>query len=157
MKTLKINIPEGMEIDKENSTFEEIVFKHINIGALLDTNVDKNKEMSDFLFNMFKETTTRITGNKETTHFNSKGDWLMQVDYKNGYLWVRYNLIWRVFETRFGLKYGEISKVIKEWIEINIGLIGLIPKKITIESDEGMGINSDFKGLAVTFLPINFL
>ena len=28
-KKLKINIPEGYEIDKENSTFEEIVFKKV--------------------------------------------------------------------------------------------------------------------------------
>ena len=28
-KKLKINIPEGYEIDKENSTFEEIIFKKI--------------------------------------------------------------------------------------------------------------------------------
>jgi hypothetical protein len=29
MKTLKINVPEGYEIDKEQSTFENIVFKEI--------------------------------------------------------------------------------------------------------------------------------
>jgi len=29
MNTLKINVPEGFEIDKEKSTFEEIVFKPI--------------------------------------------------------------------------------------------------------------------------------
>ena len=29
MKHLKINVPEGYEIDKENSTFEEIVFKPV--------------------------------------------------------------------------------------------------------------------------------
>jgi hypothetical protein len=29
MKTLKIEIPNGFEIDKENSTFEQIVFKEI--------------------------------------------------------------------------------------------------------------------------------
>lgn len=29
MKTLKINVPEGYEIDKEQSTFEKIVFKEI--------------------------------------------------------------------------------------------------------------------------------
>ena len=28
-KKLKINIPEGYEIDKEKSTFEEIVFKKV--------------------------------------------------------------------------------------------------------------------------------
>lgn len=30
IKKLKINIPEGYEVDKEKSTFEEIVFKKIN-------------------------------------------------------------------------------------------------------------------------------
>ena len=29
MKNLKINVPDGYEIDKENSTFEEIVFKKV--------------------------------------------------------------------------------------------------------------------------------
>ena len=28
-KKLKINIPEGYEIDRDNSTFEEIVFKKV--------------------------------------------------------------------------------------------------------------------------------
>ena len=32
MKTLKINVPEGYEIDKEQSTFENIVFKEIENG-----------------------------------------------------------------------------------------------------------------------------
>jgi len=32
MKTLKINVPEGYEIDKEQSTFENIVFKEIEKG-----------------------------------------------------------------------------------------------------------------------------
>jgi hypothetical protein len=34
MKTLKINVPEGYEIDKEQSTFENIVFKEIEKGLL---------------------------------------------------------------------------------------------------------------------------
>jgi hypothetical protein len=32
MNTLKINVPEGFEIDKDKSTFEEIVFKPIKKG-----------------------------------------------------------------------------------------------------------------------------
>jgi hypothetical protein len=32
MKTLKINVPDGYEIDKEQSTFENIVFKEIEKG-----------------------------------------------------------------------------------------------------------------------------
>jgi len=32
MKTLKINVPDGYEIDKEQSTFENIVFKEIKKG-----------------------------------------------------------------------------------------------------------------------------
>ena len=33
-KKLKINIPEGYEVDKELSTFEEIIFKKIEYGKL---------------------------------------------------------------------------------------------------------------------------
>lgn len=34
MKTLKIEIPKGYEIDKEKSTFENIIFKPINIDPI---------------------------------------------------------------------------------------------------------------------------
>ena len=34
MKSFKIEIPKGYEIDKENSTFENIVFKEVNKSAM---------------------------------------------------------------------------------------------------------------------------
>jgi phage antirepressor YoqD-like protein len=90
--------------------------------------VSKEKEMSDFLFSMLKETTAKITGEKGITHYNLKNEWLVQEDYKNGYLWVRYLLIWSIFESKFNLNYNEIKEFISSWVESNTGWKGLTPK-----------------------------
>tara|TARA_R110002126_G_scaffold100487_1_gene231999 strand:+ start:1757 stop:1912 length:156 start_codon:yes stop_codon:yes gene_type:complete len=45
MKDLKINAPKGYEIDKDKSTFENIVFKEINV---LPSSWDDLKEVSGF-------------------------------------------------------------------------------------------------------------
>ena len=57
-KEIKISVPDGYEIDKDNSSFELIKFKPII-----------NKEMSDFLFSMFNNTVCKITGEKEITYY----------------------------------------------------------------------------------------
>ncbi len=89
---------------------------------------DKNKEMSDFLFEMFNKVDKfRITGEKETTYYIGN-DWLFQQDYKNGYLWIRYSLIWLVFESKIGLNHEQIRNFINSWIETNIGWKGLTPR-----------------------------
>ena len=62
-KEIKINVPDGFEIDKDNSTFELIKFKPII------KEIDKSKEMSDFLFSMFNNTVCKITGEKEITYY----------------------------------------------------------------------------------------
>ena len=43
MKTLKIETPEGYEIDKENSTFEKIVFKEVKSEYPLSVNNIPNR------------------------------------------------------------------------------------------------------------------
>ena len=50
-KKLKINIPEGYEIDKENSTFEEIVFKKIEdpLAKLPKTWEDYCKQTKEYV------------------------------------------------------------------------------------------------------------
>ena len=117
-KEIKINVPDGYEIDKDNSSFELIRFKPII------NKEDKSKEMSDFLFSMFNNTVCKITGEKELTYYkldgynpnnNSNNQWLFQQDWKNGKLWIRYTLIWQVFEERFGLKYEQIRDFINAW------------------------------------------
>jgi len=50
MKTLKIEIPNGFEIDKENSTFEQIVFKEIK--KELPKTWEELKEISGYYSNM---------------------------------------------------------------------------------------------------------
>ena len=124
-KEIKINVPDGFEIDKDNSSFELIKFKPII-----------NKEMSDFLFSMFNNTVCKITGEKEITYYkldgynpnnnsSSNNQWLFQQDWKNNKLWIRYTLIWHVFEERFGLKYDQIRDFISAWVETNPNWKGL--------------------------------
>lgn len=50
-KKLKINIPEGYEIDKENSTFEEIIFKKVEdpIAKLPKTWEEYCKQTKDYV------------------------------------------------------------------------------------------------------------
>ena len=124
-KEIKISVPDGYEIDKDNSSFELIKFKPII-----------NKEMSDFLFSMFNNTVCKITGEKEITYYkldgynpnnnsSSNNQWLFQQDWKNNKLWIRYTLIWHVFEERFGLKYDQIRDFISAWVETNPNWKGL--------------------------------
>lgn len=77
--------------------------------------------MSYFLFSMLKETTSKICGEKEVTYYDSDGKWLIQQDYKNGYLTVSYLKIWSIFESRYGLKYKKIKDFINTWFETNLG------------------------------------
>jgi hypothetical protein len=129
-KEIKISVPDGYEIDKDNSSFELIKFKPII------KEIDKSNEMSDFLFSIFNNTVCKITGEKELTYYkldrynpnnNSNNQWLFQQDWKNGKLWIRYTLIWQVFEERFGLKYEQIRDFINAWVETNLNWKGLTP------------------------------
>jgi len=122
-KQINIQVPEGFEIDKEKSTFETIIFKEIK-----KSESDKNKEMSDFLFEMFNKCEQRFTGEKEFTFY--KGNkWIYQQDYKNGCLWVRYSLVWAVFEEKFNLNYRQIKDFIASWVETNTEWKGLTPER----------------------------
>ena len=128
-KEIKINVPDGFEIDKDNSTFELIKFKPII------KEIDKSKEMSDFLFSMFNKTVAKITNEKKITYYKLDGydpnsddnQWLFQQDWKNGRLWVRYSLIWQIFEERFGLNYNQIRDFIQDWGKTNLNWKGLTP------------------------------
>ncbi len=108
---------------------------------------DKNKEMSDFLFEMFnKVNKSTITGEKEVTCYIDK-EWLYQQDYKNGNLWIRYSLIWSVFESKFGLKYDQIRDFIKGWVETNLGWKGLTPDDYEPRNHKSVETNLGWKGL----------
>jgi hypothetical protein len=113
---------------------------------------DKNKDMSDFLFSMLKETKAVITGEKEITHYDLKtNEWLVQEDYKNGKLWVRYSLIWSVFESKFGLNHDQIRDFIKVLVETNLGWKGLTPLTPNIQQLAMVETNLGWKGLTPNF------
>ena len=118
-KEIKINVPDGFEIDEINSTFELIKFKPVV------NEINKSEAMSDFLFQMFNNTVAKITGEKQITYYDNE-HWLFQQDYKNDRLWVRYLLIWRVLEKKYGLNYIQIRDFIGVWVETNLGWKGLI-------------------------------
>ena len=87
---------------------------------------NKNKEMSDFLFEMINGSVIKFTGEKEITYYKDN-EWVIQHDYKNGRLWIRYSLIWKVFEEKFSLNYDQIKDFISGWVEINTEWRGLTP------------------------------
>jgi len=149
-KEIKINVPDGFEIDKDNSTFELIKFKPV-----VNKEDNKSKEMSDLLFSMFNNTVCKITGEKEITYYKLNGynpnsddnEWLFQQDWKNGRLWVKYSLIWKVFEERFGLNYDQIRDFIQDWVETNLNWKGLTPEKDNWFSYCLVETNLNWKGL----------
>lgn len=67
MKTLKIEIPNGFEIDKENSTFEQIVFKEIKNE--LPKSWEELKKVKGFFIN---HNSSIHTINKIDTTYDSK-------------------------------------------------------------------------------------
>src|SRR6478735_5117708 len=60
-------------------------------------------------------------------YFNDKGENIFQQDLKTPWFYVRYNLIWKVFETKFNLNYKETSNLIKGIVEQAYKLQGVTP------------------------------
>ena len=92
------------------------------------SNIDKTKEMSDFLFSMFNGLIMKIVNKKQISYYNKDNQWIVQQDYKNSGLWIRYKLIWKVFEEKYSLKDQEISNFIEGWVEANLNWRGLTPQ-----------------------------
>jgi hypothetical protein len=146
-KEIKINVPDGFEIDKDNSTFELIKFKPVV------KEIDKYKSMSDFLFEMFNNTVAKITNEKEITYYKLDGydpnsddnQWLFQQDWKNDRLWVRHTLIWQIFEERFGLNYDQIRDFIQDWVKTNLNWKGLTLGDINLSASTLVETNLNWK------------
>jgi hypothetical protein len=117
-KSIKINVPEGFEIDKDKSSFEEIVFK---------IKQDINKEMSDFLFKIVNGCMMKMTDENKITYYKDD-EWILQQDFKKSYLWIRYSLIWEIFEKKYALNYQQIKNFIVGWVETNLNWKGLTPR-----------------------------
>lgn len=108
---------------------------------------DKNKEMSDFLFATINGCKMKMTGEKEITYYNSNNVWIIQQDYKNGNLWIRYSLIWEVFEKKYKLNYEQIRDFISSWVETNLNWKGFTPVRLQIEAFLRVETNLNWRGL----------
>ena len=89
-------------------------------------NDDKTKQMQDFLLKIVNGLELKIVDGCPT--YYKGNEWVFQQDFKNGRLWVRYSIVWSVFETKFGLSCSsETRHFIKTWVESNLNWEGLTP------------------------------
>ncbi len=65
----------------------------------------------------------------------------------NGSLYVKYFAIWPIFESRFGLNYGQIRGLIKSGMEEQYNFRGLTPQSIYISGILPMEEQYNFRGL----------
>jgi hypothetical protein len=114
-----------MLAQKELDTIRDMVKELEKI--INEPEVSKEKEMSDFLFNSIDGCVRKMTkGEKEVTYYKDN-EWVIKQDYENKVLWIRYSLIWFVFNTKFGLNYTQIRDFIAAWVEANTEWRGLTP------------------------------
>jgi len=128
----KLKLKNHMNKSEINSKIEDLKSEIKKLEQLVNKpEINKEKEMSDFLFSMLNKTIREMTDERNVTYYRaSDHEWLFQQDYKNGYLWVRYTLIWNVFENKFGLNYNQIRDFISAWVKKNTEWRGLAPVEI---------------------------
>lgn len=118
MKNLKIEVPKGYEIDKEKSTFDNIVFKESN------TKADKEKLFLELFQNLTMKSDIDRYPNSV---FYFRGDELF-LEIEKSYLWVSYKHIWTIFEREFSMNYTEIQSFIQSMVEKHFNWKGLTPE-----------------------------
>ena len=116
---------------KEYFEFLDSIEKMIKEARLKESEKQPEKnqdqEIHEFLFECFNNKHHKITGEKEITFYNDKNEWMYQQDYKNGGLWISYDRIWSILESKSGLNYNQIKELINDWVETNLGWKGLTP------------------------------
>ena len=135
-------------IDRMNEAdIESVIIVYNN---KVDVKIDKEKEMSGFLFEFFNNKVVKITGEKEMTYYNDKGEWVYQQDYINNKIWVSYDICWSVLKSKYNLNYQEIKTFISGWIETNLGWQGLTPMSGVMIKIGMIETNLGWQGLTPT-------
>ncbi len=65
---------------------------------------------------------------KIITFYNSKNEWLIKHDQKNGYTCIKWSLIWLVFEKEYDMKYNDIESFMKDMLLTNLKIEGTTPR-----------------------------
>lgn len=83
-------------------------------------NTEKEKQASNFLFNICDSMVKKSTGKKEITYYGKDGNWIFKHDFRNKMLWYSYIYIHKKLSSI--LKYSDlnIKNFVKSWVEINL-------------------------------------
>jgi hypothetical protein len=106
----------------EIKTTRKVLFEKFNI----------KHEIEDFLLNKLDECEINFLKSKPKSIFYIKNDlYFFEQDFKNGYLWVRNDLIWSVLNSKYILKTEEIKEFILNTLETHLKDESLTPYKQT--------------------------
>ncbi len=85
-------------------------------------------EMNVFFLSFLEGCEIKISDKYQDFVFYVKNDLILfQQELKNRYFWVKYDLIWSVFESKYELNYAETQLFIKDILETHIKLEGYTP------------------------------
>jgi len=70
----------------------------------------------EFLNAKLSECTKEVINKNKTDYVNKGGEWVFELNLGNKCFWVRYTLVWKVFENRYTPKYYDIQGIIKTWL-----------------------------------------
>jgi hypothetical protein len=110
MKQLKINIPEGYEIDTFNTETGEVTFRPVEpqitpnelFLQLFDGCIVRfdRKNYPDYIF-----------------YFDKDGNYLAEYNSESNKFWVNYTKVWEVFQTEFSLNHNSTKDLLTKQVE----------------------------------------
>jgi hypothetical protein len=110
MNTLKINIPEGFEIEKFDVQTGEVTFRPIN------PQITPEKLFLQF----FDGCVARFDREKYPNsifYFDKDGNFLAEYSEKNNTSYLNYHKVWKVFETEYSLNYSSAKELMDRLVE----------------------------------------
>jgi hypothetical protein len=108
--TLKINIPEGFEIDKFDIQTGEVTFKPVQ------PQIAPEKLFLQF----FDGCVVRFDRENYSDHifyFDKDGNYLAEFRSKSNAFYINYSKVWEVFETKYSLNYSSTKELMNRLVE----------------------------------------
>ncbi len=76
---------------------------------------NKQKEAEEWFLGILKDLKVKHIKTDVLEYQNSKGEWMIK-DSKDGITWFSQDRIWNVLDERFGMKYDDIQKFLKDQV-----------------------------------------
>ena len=70
-----------------------------------------------------------IVPNNRIDLWNDSGEWMFDIQFtgENRHFWVNYGRVWSIFESRYGLQYNEIQRLMKNQMKLRFGMNDITP------------------------------